>query len=222
MVCRDRPLAGLRRRRHLDAARDLLSGPAKETDIVLLDIRLETEWGLDLIPWLKSHAQKGASVPAVAVYSCFSDSAHVNAALALGVKAYIIKKRDETELEAALETVLSGGEWIDSEAERPPKAASGPLATLTRREAQILSLIKAGLSFREIARRLGIKLHTVQNTARVSSSSRASASSLVIYAILASIQPVKLYNHALTGLHRMENLNVGAVDDVVHHFNIAR
>ena len=149
----------------LDAARDLLSGPAKETDIVLLDIRLETEWGLDLIPWLKSRAQKGAPVPAVAVYSCFSDSAHLSAALSLGVKAYIIKKRDETELEAALETVLSGGEWIDSEAERPPKAASGPLATLTRREAQILSLIKAGLSFREIARRLGIKLHTVQNTA---------------------------------------------------------
>ena len=93
----------------LDAARDLLSGPAKETDIVLLDIRLETEWGLDLIPWLKSQAKKGASVPAVAVYSCFSDSAHVNATLSLGVKAYIIKKRDETELEAALETVLSGG-----------------------------------------------------------------------------------------------------------------
>jgi DNA-binding NarL/FixJ family response regulator len=130
---------------------------------VLLDIRLDTEWGLDLIPWLKSRT-KGPR-PAVAVYSCFSDSAHVSAALALGVKAYIIKKRDETELEAALETVLAGGEWIDSEACLPSKASGGPLAALTKREAQILSLIKAGFSFREIARRLGIKLHTVQNTA---------------------------------------------------------
>jgi DNA-binding NarL/FixJ family response regulator len=149
----------------LDAARALLSGPAKDSDIVLLDIRLETEWGLDLIPWLKSQAKNPASIPAVAVYSCFSDSAHVNAALSLGVKAYIIKKRDETELEAALETVLGGGEWIDPEAERPPKAPEGSLTALTRREAQILSLIKAGLSFREIALRLGVKLHTVQNTA---------------------------------------------------------
>jgi DNA-binding NarL/FixJ family response regulator len=90
----------------LDAARALLSGPAKEADIVLLDIRLETEWDLDLIPWLKSRAKSAPRVPAVAVYSCFSDSAHVSAALSLGVKAYIIKKRDETELEAALETVL--------------------------------------------------------------------------------------------------------------------
>jgi NarL family two-component system response regulator LiaR len=146
----------------LDAAKALLSGPAKESEIVLLDIRLETEWGLDLIPWLKSRAK---ILPAVAVYSCFSDSAHVSAALSLGVKAYIIKKRDETELEAALETVLAGGEWIDSEAERPAKAPDGPLSALTKREAQILSLIRAGLSFREIARRLGIKVHTVQNTA---------------------------------------------------------
>jgi NarL family two-component system response regulator LiaR len=149
----------------LDAAKDLLSGPAKETDLVLLDIRLETEWSLDLIPWLKNRAKNAARVPVVAVYSCFSDSAHVSAALSLGAKAYIIKKRDETELEAALETVLSGGEWIDSEAERPPAASGGPLTTLTKREAQILSLIKAGLSFREIASRLGVKVHTVQNTA---------------------------------------------------------
>jgi NarL family two-component system response regulator LiaR len=148
----------------LEAARALLSGPAKESDIVLLDIRLETEWGLDLIPWLKKHT-KSAALPAVAVYSCFSDPTHVSAALSLGAKAYIIKKRDETELEAALETVLAGGEWIDPEAERPPKAAGGPLATLTKREAQVLSLIRAGLSFREIALRLDIKVHTVQNTA---------------------------------------------------------
>jgi DNA-binding NarL/FixJ family response regulator len=145
----------------LGAAKALLSGPAKKTDIVLLDIRLETEWGLDIISWLKS--QTKSPLPAVAVYSCFSDSAHVSAALSLGVRAYIIKKRDETELEAALETVLAGGEWIDPEAERPPKASGGPLTALTKREAQILSLIKAGLSFREIAYRLGVKIHTVQN-----------------------------------------------------------
>jgi two-component system NarL family sensor kinase len=48
----------------LDAAKTLLSGPAKETDIVLLDIRLETEWGLDLIPWLKSQTGSAAAIPA--------------------------------------------------------------------------------------------------------------------------------------------------------------
>jgi DNA-binding NarL/FixJ family response regulator len=148
----------------LDAARDLLSGPAKQTDIVLLDIRLETEWGLDLIPWLKAQAEPAASVPAVAVYSSFSDSAHVSAALSLGVKAYIIKKRDETELEAALETVLAGGEWIDSEAERP-SAPLGRRSILTKREGEVLSLIKAGLATRDIAVRLGITTKTVQNIA---------------------------------------------------------
>jgi NarL family two-component system response regulator LiaR len=146
----------------LKSAQILLSGAAKKAAIVLLDIKLETEWGLDLIPWLKS---RYGPIPAVAVYTSFSDLAHVNAALSLGASGYIIKKRDETELEAALETILKGGEWIDSEAEKPPAAPGNRLNILTKRESEVLSLIKAGLVNKEIAAHLGITTKTVQNIA---------------------------------------------------------
>jgi NarL family two-component system response regulator LiaR len=148
----------------LKAAQTLLAGAAKPVDVVLPDIKLETEWGLDIIPWLKSQ-NAGAPVPAVAVYTSFSDLAHVNAALSLGVRGYIIKKRDEAELEAALEAMLKEGEWVDGEAERPSAPPGSRLNILTKRESEVLSLIKAGLANREIAARLGITTKTVQNIA---------------------------------------------------------
>jgi DNA-binding NarL/FixJ family response regulator len=126
---------------------------------------LEDGWGLDIIHWLREWAQERSSLrlPVITVYSAFDDYAHVSAALSLGVKAYITKRRCERELEEAMNSALAGRVSIDSAAQAKLQSVNGLFNILTRREAEILSLVKRGLSNKEIAARLGIKLRTVEN-----------------------------------------------------------
>jgi NarL family two-component system response regulator LiaR len=149
---------------NLAEARTILSEGAAQgaaVDILVLDIRLKTGWGLDIIPWLRDLYRE--KPPAVAVYSDFNDYANVSAALSLGVRAYVCKNRDETELEAALETLLRGGTYIDPDIEQQLTVLVKTASLLTKREAEILVLVKSGLSNREIAGRLGISGRTVEN-----------------------------------------------------------
>jgi DNA-binding NarL/FixJ family response regulator len=121
---------------------------------------LEQAWGLDIISWLKERG--GEKPPAVVIYSAFDDYAHVGAAMSLGVRGYVTKKQNETELEAALDIVLSGGTYTDESAERVLQTVTGFLSLLTAREAEIFMLVKDGLSNREIAKKLSISLRTVE------------------------------------------------------------
>jgi NarL family two-component system response regulator LiaR len=147
---------------NLEEARALLSVPeTAQADILLLDIHLEQDWGLDIIPWIKQ--QKRKKSPAAVVYSAFDDYAHVSAALSMGIRGYVTKKQNETELEAALTVVLSGRIYIDSSAELKLQSAAGAISLLTRRETDIFTLVKTGLSNQQIADKLFISRRTVEN-----------------------------------------------------------
>ena len=137
-------------------------------DIALLDIQLDDGWGLDIIPWLKTarthtHAHTQSDTPIVAIYSAFDDYAHVSAAVSMGVRAYVCKRRSERELEAALLKALNGETCIDETAQARLETAKNIFSHLTRREAEILSLVKDDLSNKQIAARLGISHRTVEN-----------------------------------------------------------
>jgi NarL family two-component system response regulator LiaR len=138
-----------------------LASSENSVDILLLDIQLEDGWGLDIIPWLRR--QNKEKLPAVVIYSAYSDYAHVSAAFGMGVRAYVSKSRNEAELEAALETVLRGGLYTDKTVEREMSAVTSALSLLTKREGEILTLVKAGLSNKRIAEQLGISRRTVEN-----------------------------------------------------------
>ena len=133
-------------------------------DLVLLDIQLEDGWGLDIISWLALQTELAQNaLPIMAVYSVFDDYAHVRAALGLGVRAYICKRRNVEELEDALLTALSGGLYIDDSAQKKFQNVADLISLLTKREAEILTLVKSGLPNKEIAERLGISRRTVEN-----------------------------------------------------------
>jgi DNA-binding NarL/FixJ family response regulator len=111
---------------------------------------------------IKAAAQTDCK-PLVAVYSAFNDYAHVSAAMSLGVKAYITKRRGVEELEKALLEALSGETYIDDMAQTNLLNTANGLNILTKREKEIFSLVKTGLPNRQIAARLGISHRTVEN-----------------------------------------------------------
>jgi DNA-binding NarL/FixJ family response regulator len=146
----------------LDGAKTLLSSMGTAVpDILLLDIYLEDAWGLDIIPWLKQ--QGGEKIPVVVIYSAFDDYAHVSAAMSMGVMGYVTKKQGETELEVALNTILSGDVYKDESVELALQTGAGIKSLLTKREAEIFRLVRDGLSNQEITKKLSISHRTVEN-----------------------------------------------------------
>ena len=131
-------------------------------DIVLLDIQLEDGWGLDLIPFIKQLV-KQSKPPLIAVYSAYDDYSHVRTALGLGARVYLCKRRSEKDLEKALLDALGGKICIDGSVQEKLDTAATLFNLLTKRESEILNLVKDGLSNREIAVHLGISHRTVEN-----------------------------------------------------------
>jgi DNA-binding NarL/FixJ family response regulator len=149
---------------NIEEANTFLSASALDgnpIDILLLDIQLETGWGLDIIPWLRRENRE--KLPAIVIYSAYNDYAHASAAFGMGIRGYVSKSRSEEELEAALETVLQGGLYTDKTVERELAAVTGALSLLTKREGEILTLVKTGLSNKRIAEQLSISRRTVEN-----------------------------------------------------------
>jgi DNA-binding NarL/FixJ family response regulator len=141
-----------------------VSGNSVCADIVLLDIQLEDGWGLDLITWLTTQSgQKLYTMPLLAVYSAFDDYAHVRAALSMGVKVYVTKRRSEQELENALRQTLDGEPYIDEVAQQKLQTITDLCSLLTKRETELLNMVKRGLSNKEISSQLGISRRTVEN-----------------------------------------------------------
>jgi len=132
---------------------------SEKIDVALIDIQLDDGWGTDIIPWLKEINK----TPILAVYSAFDDYAHVSAALGMGVQVYISKRRDEKELEEALLDALKGKIIIDEKAQTKLKTVAELCSVLTKREREILTMVKSDVTNKEIAERLGINLRTVEN-----------------------------------------------------------
>ncbi len=103
----------------------------------------------------------------VVVLTSFSDTERIVAALDAGAVGYLLK---DTEPEALLEGVRAAAR---GESPLHPRAArqlltartkQAPASTvdLTRRETEVLGLVRQGLANKQIARRLGISERTVK------------------------------------------------------------
>ncbi len=137
-------------------------------DIVLLDVRLGDESGLEVNRWLASHH------PRVKVIMLTMSEDHDTALTALrdGASGYLVKGADPDRLEHALRTAAAGDVVLDHDmaqavtelaVARRRAPAGRPFAELTQREYDILDLVAQGLDNQTIARRLVLSPKTVRN-----------------------------------------------------------
>jgi DNA-binding NarL/FixJ family response regulator len=137
-------------------------------DVVLLDLRMPV---LDGIGTLK-HLARADHRPAVLVLTTFDDDEEVLAALREGAHGYLLKDVTLEALLEAIRTLARGGQHIQPAvsaallhrlAAGSPRPAPPQHEALTDREIDVLRLMAAGWSNREIAAALHLAEGTVKN-----------------------------------------------------------
>jgi NarL family two-component system response regulator LiaR len=130
--------------------------------VVILDVRLEKESGLDFISEIKKISGKRKEpVPRILICSVFEDPLLIQQAIELGADGYIPKSSGTGEILAAIDAILAGNTYDN------PKYRIGEqhhaFASLTPREKEIIVLRKQSLTNEEIAERQEISVRTVEN-----------------------------------------------------------
>lgn len=133
------------------------SGP----DIVLMDVRMPEMDGVAATARLTRHNPTCK----VIMLTTFNDEDYVVRALQAGATGYLLKDLPAAELAEAIRLTNAGVTQLDRAATEHVAAALAARqpTTLTARETEVLSLIAAGATNREIAKRLYLSEGTVKN-----------------------------------------------------------
>jgi DNA-binding NarL/FixJ family response regulator len=140
---------------------------AVRPDILLTDIAMKGRSGLALAEQVRAELPQTR----VIVLSMHGDATYVQHALKIGAAGYILKDAAATELEAALRAVIAGGNYLSPSVSRQvmeeygrqlESGAAGPLAALSPRQREILTLIAQGRSTKQIAFELKLSVKTVE------------------------------------------------------------
>jgi two-component system, NarL family, response regulator len=127
-------------------------------DVILLDLRMPTINGIDLLNLLKAEAEP----PRAIILSSYELEEEIYRAVQAGARGYISKNAPREEIVAAIEAVAGGGtyfpariaEWMSERDAR---------SSLSVREIEILEMVSRGLTNKEIAGALQISHYTVRN-----------------------------------------------------------
>lgn len=126
-------------------------------DVTLMDLRLPKLNGVDAIARIRGDSP-GARIIVLTTYDGDED---IYRAMQAGAKGYLLKGMDLKDLTEAVRTVHAGKSRIPSQvAEKLAERMSG--ATLTARELEVLQLIVAGKSNKDIGNALFISEATVK------------------------------------------------------------
>lgn len=140
-------------------------------DVVLLDLRMPRHDGI----WaLEAMRESGIDTPAL-VLTTFDDDDLVLRALRAGARGYLLKDVTLEQLTGAVRTLADGGTLVQpsitdqllravrSGAAEPEEDDRAPVQDLTERELEVLRLVAAGYSNREIAHGMFLAEGTVKN-----------------------------------------------------------
>lgn len=137
--------------------------------IVIMDIGMPKMDGIEATRQIRERLPKTE----VIILSMHAKKAYIDQVLQAGAKGYVLKDSDEDNLIAAINTVHSGGYYLDSPiadqvlsdyfggaAKRELKQQADPLS---EREKEVLKLLAEGHSNQEVADILCISRKTVEN-----------------------------------------------------------
>lgn len=132
-------------------------------DVVLMDLRMEPVGGIEATREIRSLYEE---VEVVALTS-FADDERVHAALDAGASGYILKDANPKEVAAAVRAARGGYLQLDAALARRLMSSlrnreQDPVDELTDREREILLLVAAGKSNKEIAAELVISEATAR------------------------------------------------------------
>ena len=137
-------------------------------DIVLLDMRMPTITGLEVLKNLQANKFEAP----VVMLTTSNDERDLVEALRNGAKGYLLKEMEPDDVVAALREIVKGETVVAPnltqilarvvKGEPILETEPSPIDDLTQREAEILSLLAEGKSNKVIARNLGISDGTVK------------------------------------------------------------
>lgn len=133
------------------SAEELLARPL-DADVVLLDLELPGMSGVDAV------AKIGAPV---LVLTAYANDEQIDAVLRAGARGYLLKGATLDEIKRAIGIVAAGGRFIDARV-APRLAAIANAPRLSAREREVLRLVAAGRSNKEIAGELAVAERTVK------------------------------------------------------------
>jgi NarL family two-component system response regulator LiaR len=146
----------------LAQARSLLETMTPLPALIILDISLGADNGLSFIPEAGGICKaRGEKPPAILVCSMYNDPFLAQSAMKKGASGYISKSADRGELTAAIDTLLGGGQYIEKSLDVPGRTTAW--GELTRRELEILTMVKRSLTNQQIADALYVSVRTVEN-----------------------------------------------------------
>jgi DNA-binding NarL/FixJ family response regulator len=130
----------------------------QKADVVLLDINLPDQNGMELCKLIKAK-QPEVKVLALSNYDQLS---YIEQMKANGSSGYLLKNTSVSELMQAISAVMAGGVWWNR-LEQLTKEQFNQGMVLTRREKEVLKLISDGLTNQEIADKLFVSASTVDS-----------------------------------------------------------
>jgi two-component system NarL family response regulator len=127
-------------------------------DVILLDLRMPSINGIDLLNILKTHG----SAPRAIILSSYEYEEEIYQAVKAGARGYLSKNATREEIVTAIETVVGGGSYFPARILQWIEGREGR-SGLSAREIEILEMVSKGLTNKEIAGALHISHYTVRN-----------------------------------------------------------
>ncbi|MCL2066335.1 MAG: response regulator transcription factor [Treponema sp.] len=132
--------------------------------LIILDLLLGEENGLDFLPMLEKYCHdKKVPKPPVLVCSALGDSFKIQTAMKLGAAGFLSKTGGKAELLKAIDTILDGKVYISNELNIKLNENFRIYAKFSKREIDVINLLKQNKTNKQIAGALCISHRTVEN-----------------------------------------------------------
>ena len=149
-----------------DAASAVAACRQLSPDLLILDINLPDQSGIDAVPELKRVS------PSTSILLCtaYATDDRIAEAMRSGAEGFVEKTNTWDDFIDAVNSVSGGQRYFRSSSPKVPmvrkpadqQAPSTPKIQLSSREREVLSLIAEGCTSKEIASKLGISVQTVE------------------------------------------------------------